>query len=154
MDKKENISTQLIALEEAKKQFQMEQREVMLKTEDHLFQNYSSFDKAMLTFSSGAVGLILTFYKELKPSSDRFFIDCATFSFICSIGLILLSFLFGMKAFKVKLRGILKRAAYETVDINFEIRPYALWTDFCNIAAGVTFFLGIVLLAAQVLNTH
>jgi hypothetical protein len=104
----------------------------------------SSFDKYMLTFSSGALGLSLTFIKELckQPTCKYFLLYIAWAGFIATILCTSSSFLIAQRALS-KQRDILDEFFYTK-----QLRPnwWATTTSYLNIFSIFSFITGIILL--------
>jgi hypothetical protein len=109
-------------------------------------ESYKQFDKAILTLSSGGLGLSIIFWKEILPPggiSHRWFLIASWILFASSILSTLISFLTSQRAYKKQLESLesyfLKKdlTALKTKNVS------ALATELLNYASASLFILAI-----------
>lgn len=106
------------------------------------------FDKAILTFSAGAFGLSLTFFKEIvsdiKPNTLEY-LFIAWGAFCVSMFCTLFSFITSQKACRRQMERLEKEFCDNEDITNFK-NPYDFWTSVLNIFSILFFTTGCVFL--------
>lgn len=105
-------------------------------------ESYRSFDKALLTFSSGAIALSVTFFEKFNAG-----LSCLL---IVSWGLWLLSIIFQLFSYLVGAKAMREESAilseqYKNYNIEPRENSYTGWSTKINISALVSFLLGTVI---------
>jgi hypothetical protein len=103
-----------------------------------------SFDKAMITLSAGALGLSITFIRQIAPMPQvKSLLYVAWGGFILCLLSTLLSFLFSQSAMR-KQRGILDQDYIGELDISAQTNLWAKTTKFLNVSSIACFMVGVV----------
>jgi len=102
-------------------------------------ESYRSFDKALLTFSSGAIALSVTFFEKFSIGPS--------FLLIASWGLWLLSIIFQLISYLISARAMREEMAilneqYKNYDAEPRKNPYTGWPSKINTAALLAFVIG------------
>lgn len=102
-------------------------------------ESYRSFDKALLTFSSGAIALSVTFFEKFNTEPS-----CLL---IVSWGLWLLSIIFQLTSYLIGARAMREELSvlneqYKNYDTEPRKNPYTGWPTKINIAALSAFLIG------------
>lgn len=116
---------------------------------DDIKSSTDSFDKYMLTFSSGALGLSVAFLKDVVPLSKAIWVPCLLSSwvaFVLCIMVTLISFRFSIRALENS--GPLLDAYYlekDTDAYNKHLKTFAAKAiDWCAYSGIILFVLGLV----------
>lgn len=115
---------------------------------DGATESLRSFDKVLLTLSSGALALSITFLQQLAPAKKMMalFIT-AEIAFCITLFFNLLSFITSHQAFQKELANLEREYLHfrdgKTVQQSIQNR-WATTTGWLNIISFTTFFLGIV----------
>ena len=127
-----------------KRQTYLEERKLLIDAEREAAR---SFDKAMITLSAGALGLSITFIRQLSPilPQARLLLYVAWGSFIFALLVMLLSFLFSQSAMR-KQRDILDQEYAETATTKVK-NNWATITNWLNRVSIGLFILGVIFLA-------
>ena len=111
-----------------------------------------SFDKAILTLAAGALGLSLTFIRQIVPdikSGTMFMLICAWSSFCISILSTLISFLTSQSACSRQIEIMEAKYFDDNSDmsekVNYKNKP-AIWTERLNKYSIFIFIIGVILL--------
>jgi hypothetical protein len=118
--------------------------------------NAESYDKAILTYASGALGLSLTFGKELVPFSvahHLWVLELSWIAWITAIVAVILSYLFGDPAleFQIQLADRYYNGDNEGDEDAFNApNKWTRYTKWTNRVAGGAFVAGAVLTASFV----
>lgn len=108
--------------------------------------NSENYDKSLLAYASGGLGLSLTFIKDVVPLSDAAWVLCLELSWVAWILTILVvlgSFLLSQKAITRQL-DLARRYYLENEDDAFnEKNVYSTVTGWANLASGVLFLFGV-----------
>lgn len=128
------------------------ERELYKTQEAELFKrelsNSENYDKSLLAYASGGLGLSLTFIKDVVPFATARYLallELSWLSFVGAIVLVLASFQISQLAIRRQIdlasRYYLKR---EAAALNEENR-FATWTGRVNVMAGILFLCGVLL---------
>lgn len=127
-------------IDEANYQAYLEERKLLIEA---LREGSRTFDKAILTVSSGAFGLTIAFMKEIAPEPFQNTLWLIATSWICfsiSLIVILLSFLFSQIACREQID-----IAYDSMLRNMERQTkWGKITTLCNYISIVTLIAAIV----------
>jgi len=135
-----------------------------LKRRDELLNirssSFASFDKALLSLSTGAIALSIVFLEKIGPPFDvstLILIHTAWGAFALTIVSNLLSYHFATKNMDLKIAELDKRYTKEREDKSPDTSPeHVFWqrkaTSFCNKFALITFFAGVLLFTAYVMS--
>jgi len=111
------------------------------------YESSRSFDRAILTLSAGALGLSITFIKQIAPcpkNDTHIFIILSWICFGLSILSTLISFLTSQKACERQIK-ILENSFVEHSN-NFKTNIYSKWTEGLNVTSIILFIAGVVFL--------
>lgn len=112
--------------------------------------NAEAYDKAVLLYSTGALGLSLTFIKDIVPPGQAiclWVLYLSWLSFLAAMVIMLASYLIGQKAIRCQ-----RDLAYEvycegkTEKAKPEHNPWSKRTDHLNVGSGACFVLGAALM--------
>ncbi|MEW9625822.1 hypothetical protein [Rhodanobacter geophilus] len=113
--------------------------------------NAEAYDKAVLLYSTGALGLSLTFIKDIVPAGKAvclWTLYASWGGFLAAMVVVLVSYLVGQKAIRRQ-----RDLAYEIYCCQGEedkAKPehnrWSAWTDYLNVSSGVCFVLGAALM--------
>lgn len=112
--------------------------------------NAEAYDKAVLLYSTGALGLSLTFIKDIVPPGQAtclWVLYLSWLSFLAAMVIMLASYLIGQKAIRCQ-----RDLAYEvycegkTERAKPEHNPWSKRTDHLNVGSGACFVLGAALM--------
>jgi hypothetical protein len=119
-------------------------------------KSQEEIDKQLLTISSAALGLTLTFYKDvLKEQIIRYdwLLRCAWLCWIVTIGLVLFSMYLSSESVRLRLAAVdeaLKEATEENDDVELDLGKGAKIRGalrVTNVCVLIIFFLGILAFA-------
>jgi hypothetical protein len=105
-----------------------------------------AYDKAVMTLSGGALGLSVTFLKDIVGQSTRVSIQRLEWSWMC-LSLSLLSMLASMLFSQWALRSAIRQVDKKTVGNERVGGGFSILTAALNIVSGLSCFAGIALLA-------
>jgi hypothetical protein len=113
--------------------------------------NSEIFDKAILAYSAGGLGLSLSFIKDIVPLAEAdwiLFLYASWGAFVLAIILVIASFIASQKGMK-KQRILAERYYVQNDDKAFdEKNHFAAATDRLNLSAGICFILAIIATAS------
>ncbi|WP_199098011.1 hypothetical protein [Dyella sp. ASV21] len=118
--------------------------------------NAEAYDKAVLLYSTGALGLSLTFIKDIVPAGKAVCLWALYASwggFLAAMIIVLISYLVGQKAIRRQ-----RDLAYEVYcegeqdKAKPEHNHWSAWTDYLNVGSGACFVLGVALMTWFVAN--
>ena len=112
--------------------------------------NAEAYDKAVLLYSTGALGLSLTFIKDIVPPGQAtclWLLYLSWLSFLAAMVIMLISYLVGQKAIRCQ-RDLAYEVYYEgkTERTKPEYNPWSKRTDHLNVGSGACFVLGAALM--------
>jgi hypothetical protein len=145
--------------QEEKSKFNSEKVDISLERKKELLEyrnqinqleskNQEGFDKTLLTLSSGALGLTLTFIKDIIDLDNAKF---TVFLFLCwlswalSLCMILLSYNSSISSFQ-KIRMQIDRGEVDTILKSRKHlgEPFRTWTSIFNHGGLITFLIGVL----------
>lgn len=104
----------------------------------------AGYDKTLITLSGGALGLTITFIKNIVPPSSSVCMNLAVsawgaWSF--SLAALLIALYFGTYAYRYAIKKL------DAGELNSDNPggPYAITTNIFNVLGGVSFLVGVVL---------
>jgi hypothetical protein len=105
------------------------------------------FDKGLLTFSSGALGLSLAFIKDIIPLNQAGWLPwlyLSWISFASCIVVTIASFQFGMQAQKAHLDYLYKYYIEDRAEFFNKKSAWSRWVTICAVSGSVLFLAGLV----------
>lgn len=111
-------------------------------------ESYKSFDKALLTFSSGAIVLSVTFLEKFNTKSLLCLLATSWVFWLLSILAQLSSYFISAKAMRRELEIL--NAQYRGGEIYSDVNKWTGWPTILNILALLSFFFGVVFFLAFV----
>ena len=111
------------------------------------YESSRSFDRAILTLAAGALGLSITFIKQIAPcpkSNTHAFIILSWICFGLSILSTLISFLTSQKACERQIKIL--EDIFVKHSNNFKTNIYSRWTARLNFTSIALFIVGVILL--------
>jgi len=133
-------------------QSNMEERKILYaRTRDDLLarnlSNSEKYDNAILTLSTGLLGLSLAFIKDIVPLAQSHYVFLLIMSW-CAFGASIVSTLV---SFALSQRGIERQLEYAGKYYLEELEEFLdkknrpkQWTDFVNYLSGILFIVGII----------
>ncbi len=118
----------------------MEERKLLANLEA---ESYRSFDKALLTFSSGAIALSITFLEKFSPGSNIHLLIASWLFWLLSILFQLISYYISAKAMREEL-SILNEQ-YRDYKSEAKINKWTGWPSRTNLIALSSFLIGTIL---------
>lgn len=115
-------------------------RDVLVEA-DHLAS--LNYDKAVMTLSGGALGISITFLKDIVPmplATTKILLYISWIAFAISLASILTSYLFSMASLRKAIRQVDDGTIYTKPIGGFATR----FTEFLRILASVGFLVGVV----------
>lgn len=109
-----------------------------------LMDTYRAFDTAILSLTTGALGVCGYLIVNGKGIAEQHDVRVGMACLLGAEITILLSFLFGILAFKRQQRGLAANFGLRESDPKDDFHILQLITDGCNIVAGIAFVLGVV----------
>ncbi|MBB5356857.1 hypothetical protein HDE76_000039 [Rhodanobacter sp. ANJX3] len=110
--------------------------------------NSEIYDKSLLAYASGGLGLSLTFIKDIFPLSTATYTSCLEVSWIAwavTIVIVLGSFLLSQKAITLQL-ALGHQYYIQNIDAAFDKKNrYSIATRWASYASGITFLAGVIL---------
>ena len=103
----------------------------------------SSYDKAVMALSGGALGLSFTFLRDVAKANPLNYTQCLLVAWICwglSVTCVLCSFLTSA----IALRKATEQTDAKSIYIEIVGGKYNTFTKYLNYAGGALFFLGLV----------
>lgn len=115
-------------------------REVLVEADHQASLNY---DKAVMTLSGGALGISITFLKDIVPvpiASTKTLLYISWIALSVSLASILISYLFSMASLRKTIRQVDDGTIYTKPTGGFATRL----TEFLRILASVGFLVGVI----------
>jgi hypothetical protein len=115
-------------------------RDFLMKADHQASLNY---DKAVMTLSGGALGISMTFLKDIVPSplpETKFLLYISWISMAVSLASILVSYLFSMASLRNAIRQVDDGTIYTKKARGFSAR----FTAFLRVLASVGFLVGVI----------
>ncbi|MBL8693168.1 MAG: hypothetical protein JNJ88_03650 [Planctomycetes bacterium] len=108
-------------------------------------QAQTSYDRAILTLSAGAMGVSLTFLKDIAGGGRAVQVRCSLVASWISLTLavlfVVLSFVLSRRSFDVAIKNLDSQRNLGNLGGRF-----ARWTEISNALAGISFLVGLVAL--------
>ncbi len=134
-------------LPELPKDVYLDERKININLE---LESTKTFDKAIITLSSGALGLSITFIRLIAPSPKYLWILFSAWGLLLfSLFTIMLSFKFSIRSLR-RYRDMLDADQKGERDALKQKNTLARWTSFLNLFSLIAFILGIISLAVFV----
>lgn len=121
-----------------------EYRKILL---DRQLSNSEKYDGALLSLSTGVLGLSLAFIKDIAPIGDLIIVWILITSwalFAISIILTITSYITSQKGINTQLEYAEKYYLKGNKDYLNKENPYSVWTERCNLYSGACFIFALV----------
>lgn len=115
-------------------------RDVLVEADHQASLNY---DKAVMTLSGGALGISVTFLKDIVPmpiATTKILLFVSWIAFAISLASILISYLFSMESLRKTIRQVDDGTIYTKPAGGFATKL----TEFLRILASVGFLVGVI----------
>lgn len=109
-----------------------------------------SFDKALLTFSSGAIALSVTFLEKFNPGDLSCLLVTSWILWLSSIVFQLLSYLVSAKAMREELAIL--NGQYKNYEVEPKKNKYTGWPTKLNLVALTTFLIGTIIFLSFIIE--